>query len=78
MQHARAGSAPKGPQGAHPDEATQKLAARGLELPVFASPTIPGVTLHDTDVIYGVYRERMIEAQRKHLPEFKRIMAGEG
>lgn len=56
----------------------QKLAARGIELPVFASPTIPGVTLHDTDVIYGVYRERMIEAQRKHLPEFKRVMAGEG
>lgn len=55
----------------------QKLAARGIELPVFASPTIPGVTLHDTDVIYGVYRERMIEAQRKHLPEFKRVMAGE-
>ena len=40
----------------------QKLADRGIELPVFASPTIAGVTLHDTDVIYGIYRERMIEA----------------
>lgn len=56
----------------------QKLADRGVELPVFASPTIEGVTLHDTDVIYGVYRERMIEAQQKQLEEFKRVMAGEG
>lgn len=55
----------------------QKLADRGIELPVFASPTIAGVTLHDTDVIYGTYRERMIEAQQKHLPQFKRTMAGE-
>ena len=55
----------------------QKLADRGIELPVFASPTIAGVTLHDTDVIYGVYRERMIEAQQKHLPQFKKTMAAE-
>src|SRR5690606_22508820 len=55
----------------------QKLAAKGIELPVFASPTIEGVTLHDTDVIYGIYRERMIEAQRKHLPSFKKVMAGD-
>ena len=33
---------------------------------MFASPTIAGVTLH----IYGVYRERMLEAQKKHLPAF--------
>lgn len=56
----------------------QKLAARGIELPVFASPTIPGVTLHDTDIIYGLYREKMIEAQTKHLPHFKKTMANEG
>ena len=31
----------------------QKLADQGIELPVFASPTIAGVTLHDTDIIYG-------------------------
>ena len=55
-----------------------ELASRGIELPVFASPTIPGVTLHDTDIIYGVYRERMIEAQQKHLPQFKKTMAAEG
>jgi uncharacterized phosphosugar-binding protein len=55
----------------------QKLADRGVELPVFASPTIAGVTLHDTDVIYGIYRERMIEAQQKHLPQFKKTMAAE-
>ncbi len=55
----------------------QKLADRGIELPVFASPTIAGVTLHDTDMIYGVYRERMIEAQSKHLPQFKKAMAQE-
>lgn len=55
----------------------QRLADRGIELPVFASPTIAGVTLQDTDNIYGVYRERMIEAQQKHLPQFKKSMAGE-
>jgi uncharacterized phosphosugar-binding protein len=55
----------------------QKLAQRGIELPVFASPTIAGVTLHDTDMIYGIYRERMLEAQQKHLPQFKKSMAAE-
>src|SRR5262245_53179398 len=53
------------------------LAGRGIELPVFASPTIAGVTLHDTDIIYGVYRERMLEAQKKHLPAFQARMRGE-
>ncbi len=55
----------------------EQLSKRGIELPVFASPTIAGVTLHDTDVIYGVYRERMIEAQKKHLPSFQAKMRGE-
>jgi hypothetical protein len=55
----------------------QNLSKRGIELPTFASPTIAGVTLHDTDVIYGVYRERMIEAQKKHLPTFQAKMRGE-
>jgi uncharacterized phosphosugar-binding protein len=55
----------------------QALAQRGIELPVFASPTIAGVTLHDTDMIYGVYRERMLDAQQKHLGQFKKSMAGE-
>ena len=59
-------------------ETAQKLADRGVELPVFASPTIAGVTLRDTDTIDGVYRERMIEAQEKHLPQFKKSIAGEG
>jgi uncharacterized phosphosugar-binding protein len=59
-------------------ETAQKLARRGIELPVFASPTIAGVTLHDTDMIYGIYRERMLEAQQKHLPQFKKSMAAEG
>jgi hypothetical protein len=54
----------------------QKLARRGIELPVFASPTIAGVTLHDTDIIYGIYREKMIAAQQKHLPQFKKTMQG--
>jgi uncharacterized phosphosugar-binding protein len=53
-----------------------KLAERGIELPTFASPTIAGVTLHDTDQIYGIYRERMIEAQQKHLDFFKERMEG--
>jgi uncharacterized phosphosugar-binding protein len=55
-----------------------ELSKRGVELPTFASPTIAGVTLYDTDVIYGVYRERMLEAQRKHLPVFQAKMRGEG
>lgn len=59
-------------------QSAQKLADRGIELPVFASPTIPGVTLHDTDIIYGQYRERMLDAQQKHLGQFKKSMAGEG
>src|SRR4029079_11610728 len=52
------------------------LSARGIELPTFASPTIAGVTLRDTDIIYGVYRERMLEAQKKHLDAFKERMRG--
>jgi uncharacterized phosphosugar-binding protein len=59
-------------------KSAQKLADRGVELPVFASPTIAGVTLRETDLIYGLYRERMIEAAQKHLPRFKKGMAGEG
>lgn len=55
----------------------QKLAEKGIESPTFASPTIAGVTLHDTDQIYGVYRERMIKAQEKHLDFFKQRMSGE-
>jgi uncharacterized phosphosugar-binding protein len=53
------------------------LAKRGIELPVFASPTIAGVTLHDTDIIYGTYRELMLEAQQKHLGQFKKSMMGD-
>ena len=52
------------------------LSARGIELPTFASPTIAGVTLRDTDIIYGVYRERMIEAEKKHLGAFQQRMKG--
>ncbi|WP_157020259.1 sugar isomerase domain-containing protein [Mesorhizobium xinjiangense] len=55
----------------------QALADKGIELPTFASPTIAGVTLHDTDQIYGVYRERIIQAQGKHLDFFKQRMNGE-
>lgn len=58
-------------------ETAQKLADRGVELPVFASPTMAGDTLRDTDMIYGVHRERMIETQQKNLPQFKKTMAGE-
>ena len=53
----------------------QKLSERGVELPVFASPTIAGVTLHDTDLIYAQHRERMIRAEAKHLDFFKNRMA---
>jgi uncharacterized phosphosugar-binding protein len=60
-----------------PAQTAQKLADCGIELPVFASPTIAGVTLQDNDTICGVYRERMIEAQQKHLPQFQRDRGGE-
>lgn len=53
-----------------------KLAAKGIELPTFASPTIAGVTLLDTDIIYGVYQEKMLKAQEKHLDFFKDRMSG--
>jgi len=52
------------------------LAERGVELPTFASPTVPGVTLHDTDIVYGIYRERMIEAEKRHLSTFQATMKG--
>jgi uncharacterized phosphosugar-binding protein len=54
----------------------EALAKRGIELPVFASPTIEGVTLHDTDVIYGIYREQLIKAQQKHLSTYQATMKG--
>lgn len=50
------------------------LSARGVELPTFASPTIPGVTLGDTDRVYATYRQRMIAAQERHLPHFRAAM----
>jgi uncharacterized phosphosugar-binding protein len=56
--------------------AARDLAARGVELPVFASPTIEGVTLNDTDEIYARYRARMIEAQSRHLDFFTERMSG--
>jgi hypothetical protein len=31
----------------------RKLGEKRIELPVFASPTIAGVTLHDPDFTYG-------------------------
>lgn len=52
------------------------LSQKGIELPVFASPTIAGVTLTDTDEIYGEYREKLIKAQQKHLGFFKERMSG--
>jgi len=57
-------------------QTAQQLSEKGVELPVFASPTIAGVTLHDTDLIYGEYWGRMIRAQAKHLDFFKERMRG--
>lgn len=54
----------------------QNLADKGIELPVFASPTIPGVTLHDTDEAYAKYKEKLIDAQQKHLSFFSERMSG--
>jgi uncharacterized phosphosugar-binding protein len=58
-------------------QTAKKLSDQGVELPTFASPTIAGVTLHDTDLIYGDYKERMLRAQNKHLDFFKKRMSGE-
>lgn len=55
----------------------QKLSARGVEPPVFASPTIAGVTLHDTDLVYSQHREQLIRAAAKHLDFFKARMRGD-
>lgn len=55
----------------------QQLAERDIELPVFASPTIAGVTLNDTDEAYAAYKEKLIEAQKKHLSFFSARMSGE-
>jgi uncharacterized phosphosugar-binding protein len=52
----------------------QALSRRGVELPTFASPTIPGVTLGDTDRVYTVYRQRMLDAYQRHLPTFRASM----
>lgn len=54
----------------------ERLAADGIELPTFASPTVPGVTLGDTDQVYGVYRERLVAAQQRHVPQFQAEMQG--
>jgi uncharacterized phosphosugar-binding protein len=56
----------------------RELSARGIELPTFASPTIEGVTLHDTDIIYGIYREQLIKAQQKHLAAYQAAMSRGG
>lgn len=53
-----------------------ELGSRGVELPTFASPTVPGVTLHDTDMVYGEYRELMLKAQERSLPAFQEAMRG--
>lgn len=53
------------------------LAARGIELATFASPTVPGVTLGDTDQVYAIYSERMLDAQRRHLLAFRREMGAD-
>jgi hypothetical protein len=34
------------------------------------------MTLTDTDQVYGIYRERMLEAQRRQLPAFQAAMQG--
>lgn len=52
----------------------QRLADQHIELPTFASPTIPGVTLGDTDRVYTIYRQRMLDAQQRHLPAFRTSM----
>lgn len=51
-------------------QTASKLSARGIELPTFASPTVPGVDLGDTDRVYATYRKRMLDAQVRHLPAF--------
>ena len=49
---------------------------KNAELPTFASPTVPGVSLRDTVIGYAADRDRMIEAQRRHLANFQAAAAG--
>jgi hypothetical protein len=58
---------------------TLASAARSQNTPnclLFASPSVPGVSLRDTGIVYAVYRNRMIETQRRHLANFQVAAAG--
>lgn len=49
-----------------------KLAARGIELPTFVSPTVPGASLASNDEVFEAHEELMIEARREALEERRR------
>lgn len=43
--------------------AAEKLAARGVELPTFVSPTVPGASLASNDEVFEAHEELLVEAK---------------
>ena len=49
--------------------AAEKLAAGGVELPTFVSPTVPGASLASNDEVFEAHEELMLEARGAALEE---------
>jgi uncharacterized phosphosugar-binding protein len=45
----------------------QKLSARGIELPTFVSPTVPGASLASNDEVFDVHEELMARVAREKI-----------
>jgi uncharacterized phosphosugar-binding protein len=44
----------------------EKLAQRGITLPTFVSPTVPGASVASNDAVFDAYRKRLLEAAERH------------
>lgn len=42
-----------------------RLAARGITMPTFVSPTVPGASVHSNDHVFATHQERLREAARR-------------
>jgi uncharacterized phosphosugar-binding protein len=49
--------------------AAAKLAERGVELPTFVSPTVPGASLSSNDEVFAAHERLMVEAARRKVEE---------
>lgn len=47
--------------------AAQAVAARGIELPTFVSPTVPGASLESNDEVFDAHEELMARAMREKI-----------